>query len=291
MPTSLWSPPAPQLIKDARMIIVGYKAQPEALAAVLPPGLTPHPNNMVQMNMYELSADQSSGFGDFSLTYLTVEIDGHDSWAAEGAVPIPGRFFAYYWNSSPRMISYAREAAGIPAQHGVRRSQVADGKLTSTLHVGDRPVITATASVTDNPQGTLGGHLNYYAHRQIPRPEGGVAALSELIELPLLFVLDMYEASVDDIVFDFPEGHPQPPSHRRNRWTSVRCSGLTSSSPTRWADRSTTTCPSRRPFDRRDPLVGLRSTRRTHRNSFRASSLIASASSRVSRVPSSNSSP
>ena len=207
MPASLWSLPAPQLIKNARMIIIGYKAEPDALAAVLPPGLTPHPNNMVQMNMYEIAADQSSGFGAFSLTYLTVEIDGHDSMAADGTMPIPGRFFAYYWNSSPRMISYAREAAGIPAQHGVRRGEIADGKLTSTLLVDDRAVITVTASVTDNAQGTLGGHLNYYAHRQIPRPEGGTAALSEIIELPLPFVLDMYEASVDDIVFDFPEGH------------------------------------------------------------------------------------
>ena len=28
------------------------------------------------------------------------------------------------------------------------------------------------------------------------------------MELPLPFVLDLYEASVDDITFDFPEGHP-----------------------------------------------------------------------------------
>ncbi len=49
MPPTLWAPPAPQLIKNARMIIIGYQADPDALAAVLPPGLTPHPNNMIQM--------------------------------------------------------------------------------------------------------------------------------------------------------------------------------------------------------------------------------------------------
>jgi acetoacetate decarboxylase len=53
--------------------------------------------------MYEVSAEQTSAFGAFSLTYLTGEIDGHDRLAADGALPIPGRFFAYYWNSSPRM--------------------------------------------------------------------------------------------------------------------------------------------------------------------------------------------
>lgn len=208
MPPQLWAPPAPQLIKNARMIIIGYKADPAALAAVLPPGLTAHPNSQIQMNMYDLPAEQSSGFGGFSLSYLTVEVEGHDSLAADGALPLPGRFFAYYWNSSPRMITYAREAAGIPARHGVRRGTVENGTLTSVLSVDDRPVITVTARVTDTPLGTLGGHLNYYAHRQFPRPEGGAAAISELVELPLPFLADMYEASVDDIVFDFPEGHP-----------------------------------------------------------------------------------
>lgn len=208
MPATMWSPPAPQLIKDARMLIVGYEADPAALAAVLPPGLSPHPNHLVQMNMYEIDASGTSGFGSFSLTYPTVEVEGHDSLAADGALPIPGRFFAYYWNSSDRVRSYAREAAGIPAMPGVRRSEVVEGRLTSTLSVEGRDVITATVQVTDSAQGTLGGHLNYYAHRQIPRPEGGAAQISELLELPLPFVMDMYEVTVEDLRFDFPDGHP-----------------------------------------------------------------------------------
>jgi hypothetical protein len=208
MPPQLWAPPAPQLIRNARMLIVGYQAEPEALQAVLPPGLTAHPNSLVQMNMYEVEASQTSGFGAFSLTYLTVEVDGHDSLAAEGTMPIPGRFFAFYWSSSVRVISYAREAAGIPALHGIRRGVREGNQLSSVLSVDGRDVITAQASVTDTFAGTLGGHLNYYAHRQLPRVEGGIAALDELIELPLPFVVDLYEASVDDIAFDFPEGHP-----------------------------------------------------------------------------------
>ena len=208
MPPTLWAPPAPQLIRGARMLIVGYQADPQALAEVLPPGLRPHANNLVQMNMYEVSAEQTSGFGAFTLTYLTVEIAEHDSLAAEGQMAIPGRFFAYYWNSSPRVLAYAREAAGIPAMYGVRRSELAGGTLTSTLQVDGRDVITARASVTDTPVGVLGGHLNYYAHRQIPRPAGGRAAISELVELPLPFVVDLYEAGVEDISFDFPDGHP-----------------------------------------------------------------------------------
>jgi hypothetical protein len=160
------------------------------------------------MNMDEVEASQTSGFGAFSLTYLTVEVEGHDSLAAEGTMPIPGRFSAFYWNSSARVIAYAREAAGIPALHGVRRAVLEGNQLSSVLSVNGRDVITARASVTDTPAGTLGGHLNYYAHRQIPRVEGGAAALSELIELPLPFVVDLYEATIEDIVFDFPDEHP-----------------------------------------------------------------------------------
>lgn len=89
-PPSIWSPPAPQLIKDARMLIIGYKADRDAIQEVLPAGLEAHASGLVQMNMYEVAGDQTSGFGPFSLTYLAVEVANHDSYAAEGAVAIPG---------------------------------------------------------------------------------------------------------------------------------------------------------------------------------------------------------
>ncbi|VFA81378.1 acetoacetate decarboxylase [Gordonia paraffinivorans] len=208
MPPTVWAPEAPQLIRDARMVIVGYQADRQALQEILPAGLVPHENNTVQMNMYDIEADQSSGFGGFSLTYLTVEIDGHDSYAADGAMTIPGRYFAYYWNSSQRVISYAREAAGIPAMLGTRTAEQTGSTLTSTLSIDNSPAISVSASVTENNVGNLGGHLNYYSHRQIPEPFGGHAALSQLIELPLPFTVKLFDASVDDITFSFPDGHP-----------------------------------------------------------------------------------
>ncbi len=45
------------------------------------------------------------------------------------------------------------------------------------------------------------------AHRQFPRPEGGAAAVSELLELPLTFTVDLYEATVEDISFTFPKDY------------------------------------------------------------------------------------
>jgi hypothetical protein len=208
MPKGKWTiPPTPQLIKDAWMLIVGYKADPIALRELLPPGLEPHPNGLVQMNMYDIpDPNQTSGFGSFSLTYLTIEVECHDSLASNGTIRIPERYFAHYWNSSDLMRMYAREFCGIPALPGSCSWQHIDNELLSTLTVDGRPVIKATAEVGDEPIGTLGGHLNYYAHRQFPRPEGGGATLSELNEFPLPFTVELYDAKVKDIEFNFPDG-------------------------------------------------------------------------------------
>ena len=205
---SVWSPPAPQLIKDARMIIIGYRADIDAIQEVLPPGLEAHPNGLVQMNMYEVAADQTSGFGAFSLTYLSVEVDNHDSYAAEGAMPIPGRYFAYYWNSSARVCAYVRESIGVRAMPGERRTETRKGKLHSILNLDGNDVIRVTASASEESGGTLGGHLHYYSHREFLEPQGGTPALSELLEFPLPFIARLYSAEIEEIVFDFPDGHP-----------------------------------------------------------------------------------
>jgi hypothetical protein len=105
--------------------------------------------------------------------------------------------------------TYAREAAGIPALPGSCRWERDGERLVSTLTVDGEPVIRTTARVTENAQGTLGGHLNYYARRQLPAPVGGTSMVDELIELPLPFVANLYEASVEDVEFRFPEGTPQ----------------------------------------------------------------------------------
>ncbi len=201
--------PAPQLIKNARMLIVGYEADPEVLEAALPPGLEPHPNNLVQMNMYQVpSSTQTSHLEPYTLTYLTVEVADHDSTAiseAQGEMSVPGRFWIGYWNDSPQMQAFAREGGGIPSQAGSCEWTQDDGELVSTLSVDGESVIQTEATVGDDQIDTLTGHLHYYAHRQIPEPSGGRAQISELLEFPIPFVSELYEAEVDRIDFDFPE--------------------------------------------------------------------------------------
>jgi hypothetical protein len=209
MPEGTYVSP-PQLIKNARMLIVGYEADPEVLESVLPPDLTPHPNNLVQMNMYRVpSSEQTSHLEPYSLTYLTVEVDGRDSRGiseAEGEMPIPGRFWVGYWTDSAQMQAYTREAGGIPSLSGSCSWEEDDGELISTLSVDDNPVIETEASVGDEQIDTLTGHLHYYAHRQIPQPQGGQAQINELIEFPIPFVSELYSAEVERVEFNFPEG-------------------------------------------------------------------------------------
>lgn len=201
--------PAPQLIKNARMLIVGYEADPDVLESVLPPGLDVHPNNLVQMNMYRAqSREQTSHLEPYSLTYLTVEVEGRDSRAvseAQGEMPIPGRFWVGYWNDSPEMQAYTREGGGIPSQPGSCEWEESEGKLTSTLSVDGGPVIETEATVGDEQIDTLTGHLHYYAHRQIPDPAGGRAQINELVEFPIPFVSELNEAEVENVEFNFPE--------------------------------------------------------------------------------------
>jgi len=152
----------PQLVTNAWMFIIGYEADPKALKEILPEGLEPHPNNRVVLNMYTVpDASQTSGLGAYTLTYVTIEVKGHDSYTMGAPTGYPGRYFAYYFNSSPVMRKFT-EAAGIPAQEGFTTTTVKDGKLVANLQVGGKPFIESTADVGSEFAGVVGGHLNYF---------------------------------------------------------------------------------------------------------------------------------
>ncbi len=201
--------PAPQLVRDAQALVIGYDADPEVLEEMLPPGLEPHENNFVQMNMYRVEdSTQTSHLDPYSLTYLCIEVADHDSHVlseAGGEMTIPGRFWVGYWNDSATMSSFVRETLGIPCMPGACSWEREDDNLVSTLTVDGEDVITTKASVDDEQIDTLSGHLNYYAHRQVPDPSGGQAQISELVEIPIPFICELATATVSDIEFDFPE--------------------------------------------------------------------------------------
>lgn len=154
--------PAPQLVTNAWMFIVGFEADPMALKELLPEGLEPHPNNRVVLNMYTVpDGAETSGFGSYTLTYVTIEVKGHDSYTMGAPTGYPGRYFRYYFNSSEKMRNFTIPA-GIPAHEGFTTTEVKDGKLTAKLKVDGKTFIESSADVGSEHTGVVGGHLNYF---------------------------------------------------------------------------------------------------------------------------------
>jgi len=199
--------PAPQLVTDAWMLIIGFEADPEALKAILPPGLELNPSNMVVMNMYTVpDASQTSGFGAYTLTYLTVQLKDQDSYIMGSETGEPGRYFAFYFNSSQLMRDFTTKV-GIPAQEGMTKQTKEDGKLTSVLEVGGKPFILATADVGEELQPAAGGHLNYFG---LKKSETDGKEINQIMKYPIPFVVRTVKTENTKVEFteNIPADHP-----------------------------------------------------------------------------------
>ena len=135
---------AAQMVQDSLMLYsVWQPADPEAAAALLPPG-GPTPLGSVYMNQYVVLTDeQTSGFGAYSLTYLGLDIAG--MMDPEGV--LPARYMLFYFNSSERMREYTSREYGLPAEPGSTTLHVSAGSVGATLTVGGTPLIRVEAAV------------------------------------------------------------------------------------------------------------------------------------------------
>jgi len=198
--------PGPQLVTDAWMFIAAYKADPETLKSLLPEGLEANPAGQVVINMYTVPTDeQTSGFGAYTLTYLTVELKDQDSYVMNSDVTYPGRYFIHYFNSSPRVRSFTKKI-GVPVEEGGMTSTVVkDGKLTATLSIDGKPMIVSTADVGDTLGNFGGGHLNYFG--LISTKKDG-KTINQVVKYPIPWDGGTVELSNPKIKFMAPEGHP-----------------------------------------------------------------------------------
>lgn len=148
----------PQLVLHSRMLYTSWIPEdPDACAALLPRALRPAANRAVYMNQYVVdSAEQTTGFGAYSLTYLGLDVADHP---APGGVT-PGRFFTHYFNSAEGMREYVRER-GVPATPGSTTLEVEGGIATAVTSVDGVPVIRTRARVGDRADLVLAGHLRY----------------------------------------------------------------------------------------------------------------------------------
>lgn len=199
--------PAPQLVTDAWMFMAAYKADPETLKAMLPEGLEPNPEGQVVINMYTVpEATQTSGFGAYTLTYLTVELAGQDSYVMNSDITYPGRYFVQYFNSSPEMRGFT-EKIGIPVDEDTNvmtTTEVKDGKLTATLTIDGDAVIVSTADVGSELGNFGGGHLNYFG--LIETEEDGKTK-NQVVKYPIPWSGGVVETTNAKIEITAPEGH------------------------------------------------------------------------------------
>lgn len=190
--------PAPQLVTNAWMFIAAYKADPKALRQLLPDGLEPHPDGRVVINMYTVpKSGQTSGFGSYSLTYLTIELKGRDSYVMDRKNGYPGRYFVHYFNSSEKMRKFAKRA-GIPAEEGKTTARTRKGKLRASLRAGGKTLIKAEAKVVGKKLANLeGGHLNYFGMKS-----------GRVVKYPIPYIGKTKEIADAKIRITAPKGHP-----------------------------------------------------------------------------------
>ena len=155
-------PADPQLVVDSRTLHFSWlPADPDAVAALVPPGLRPRPDRQVFMNQHVVEdAAQTSGFGAYTLTYLGVALAGVD--APDGKTP--GGWWTHYVTSSPRVRDYAA-ARGAPAVLGRTTLRLRGDLLVADTEVGGLPLIRTRARVGQTGHEVRAGHHRYFTIR------------------------------------------------------------------------------------------------------------------------------
>ncbi|WP_240742243.1 acetoacetate decarboxylase family protein [Micromonospora zingiberis] len=132
-------------------------ADPDAVAALVPPGLRPHPDRQVFMNQYVVDdPTQTSGFGSYSLAYLGVTLA--DVNAPDGVTP--GGWWTHYVTSSEQVRSYAL-ARGAPALAGSTTIESRRESLVAETDVDGVTMIRAQVRVGETGHATHNGHHRY----------------------------------------------------------------------------------------------------------------------------------
>ncbi len=149
---------APQMVVNSRMLYTSWMpADPEAAAALLPPG-GPRPAGPVYMNQYVVDTDeQTSGFGAYSLTYLGLDIAG----MMDPQGMIPARYILFYFNSSEVMREYTVREYDLPATPGATSVEAADGRVIATTSLDGTPVIRSEAAIGSGILMIATGQLTY----------------------------------------------------------------------------------------------------------------------------------
>lgn len=188
---------APQLVVNSRMVHFGWlPADPDAVAALLPPEIPPLPNRQVFMNQYVVDdVMQSSAFGAYSVTYLgvdlaTVPAAGTDLAGIHPAAVdvagdglgrvIPDRWWTHYLSSSPHTRSFLA-ARGVPVQMGRTTIRIDGAELVATTESADGAALIRTcARVSRDTEAVSRGQMRYLSRLDGRTIIGSYPFVSEL---------------------------------------------------------------------------------------------------------------
>ncbi|WP_433532456.1 hypothetical protein ACQPYA_10690 [Micromonospora sp. CA-263727] len=151
-------PAVPQLVVNCRTLYFSWlPTDPEAVAALVPAGLRPHPDRQVFMNQYVVDDEsQTSGFGPYSLTYLGVTLAGVD--APDGITP--GGWWTHYITSSDGVRNYAL-ARGAPTLAGHTTIAAHGDTVVTSTGIDEAPMIRARVRIGDTGHAIHNGHHRY----------------------------------------------------------------------------------------------------------------------------------
>lgn len=188
----------PQVIVGARgFYAVWLPADPDAVAKLVPDGLTPADGCPVFMNQYrvdESSQTSSHGsddaFDSYSLTYLGVDLAGLNV-----NPDTPARWWTHYINSSEPMVRYAADH-GAPATHG--ETEVAleiDGRRSvATTTVDGSAILRTTATVELGDLVRANGQLRYITRVDGELTSGRYAFVADIAETVAIESIDFLDS-------------------------------------------------------------------------------------------------
>ncbi len=160
---------SPQLVTGAQVLYVCFEAEDrEALRPFVPDGFELRDPPTVFLNQYRVEREElhsnagfPGGWGAYNLTYMGVELAGHDLY--EG---MPARWWTHYYTSSSAMHAYAA-AHGIPAIAGGRTELETSGKgATAITFIDGKPAVRTRASFGGRLSPPVSGQLLYLTRRE-----------------------------------------------------------------------------------------------------------------------------
>lgn len=150
----------PQIVVNCRKLYVSWlPADPDAVAALVPPSLYPRPNRQVVLNQHVVDDEvQSSGLGAYNLTFLGVSLCD-----PPGGVGQAG-WWTHCITSSCQLLGRA-EARGAPVLTGRTKICEYDSGVVAETEIDGVPVIRTRCRVGDVCNTVSSGHHQYFTRR------------------------------------------------------------------------------------------------------------------------------